>query len=88
MRAAHINNDWSTFVNLAKLTPEVNTSRDYKNRVCSVRLNGISIVYDFYNRRVHYSRFNEDAKRVYGPEWLDNDIFIWLDTLRGIDNEN
>lgn len=72
--------DWDEFV---QLTRRLGVDRiiGYRGVVEAVWLNGVNIRFDMEERRAYFSIF-DGSKRVRGPEWLDDDIFVWLDVLR------
>lgn len=73
--------DWSLFIEIAV---RMGASKScFGQRVDGVWLNKINITYDRLEGRAYYSVFNDKYKRIIGPKWLDNDILVWIDVLKG-----
>lgn len=72
--------DWKLFVEIAKRMGAGTSRNSHTEIPSSVNLNGIFISYDKNESRAYYC-IPKSANR--SMSWLDNNILVWIDTLRG-----
>ena len=74
--------DWELFVEVAKRFGANTSKAANAPMIDAVRLDGMFVIYDFNEYRA-YAKFITDVRTSSKTWWLDNNILVWIDTLRG-----